>query len=468
MQGQRRSPRYGRIALSVGVVAAVLLAACGSSGSSKGASPTNKPKTTGAVSTTPQTTDLGQGVTADSIKLGVVLIDYSAIASYVDFTRGDQKQAYQVFIDDVNKHGGIQGRKIVPSYQQYVSIGSTGPTKACTALTEDSKVFATVGVLYDPTGASQLCFAKQHKAILMTHELTQSMIQAATPAMLLTDDITAERKTKTEIALLGKQGLLKDKKVAILAETATKGEINDAIKPAFQALKVPLGTSGVLAVGSDPDTTAAQAQLDSFIERWKGEGVNAVFISGLSTVSKAFVQKIKAGMPGVMLMTNSDSSAQGAARDAVSAHITPNPYEGIYSLVGNDDETTFESPGVQRCVKIYEAATGHKVVAPKDLKAGKDGKRAEIYITVQDACGDITFFKVVADKVGKYLNLNNWTNTVNTFGDMGGQLVSTEFASLGEGKYDASNGFSLVSFDSSLGVQGDWKKITPLADVTKE
>jgi hypothetical protein len=356
----------------------------------------------------------------------------------------------------------------VPSYQQYVSIGSTGPTKACTALTEDSKVFATVGVLYDPTGASQLCFAKQHKAILMTHELTQSMIQAATPAMLLTPDITAERKTKTEIALLGKQGLLKDKKVAILAETASKGEINDAIKPAFQALKVPLGTSGVLAVGSDPDTTAAQAQLDSFIERWKGEGVNAVFISGLSSVSKAFVQKIKAGMPDVMLMTNSDSSAQGAARDAVSAHITPNPYEGIYSLVGNDDETTFESPGVQRCVKIYEAATGHKVVAPKDLKAGKDGKRAEIYITVQDACGDITFFKVVADKVGKYLNLNNWTNTVNTFGDMGGQLVSTEFASLGEGKYDASNGFSLVSFDSSLGVQGDWKKITPLADVTKE
>ncbi|MDQ1532487.1 MAG: hypothetical protein QOF28_248 [Actinomycetota bacterium] len=462
----KRSSRSARIAVSLGLVAVVLLAACGSSGSKKG-SDTTKPKTSGSVTTLPQTTDLGPGVTAGTIKLGIVMVDYNSIKDFVDFTRGDQKQAYQVFVDDLNKNGGILGRKIVPVYQTYIPIGSTGPTKACTSLIEDSKVFATTGVLIDPTGAAQLCFTKQHKSILMTHELTQRMIDDSTPALLLTNDITAERKVKTEIRLLGEKGLLKDKKVAILAETGTKGRIDDAIKPAFEALKVPLGTSGVLATGSDPDTTAAQAQLDSFIERWKGEAVNAIFISGLSTVSKVFVQKITAGLPGVMLMTDSDSSAQGAARDVVSAGTKPNPYEGMYSLVGNDDQTTFESPGVQRCVKTYEDATGHKVVAPKDLKAGKDGKRAEIYITVQDACGDLTFFKVIAEKVGKYLNVNNWTNTVNTFGDMGGKLVSTDFASLGVGKYDASNGFSLVSFDSSLGTQGDWKKLTPLADVTK-
>ena len=92
---------------------------------------------------------------------------------------------------------------------------------------------------------------------------------------------------------------------------------------------------------------------------------------------------------------------------------------------------------------------------------------AEIYITVQDACGDLTFFKVIADRVGKYLNNDNWTNTVNHFGDMGGQLVSTQFASLGTGKYDANNGFALVTFDSSIGDGGDWKLLTPLADITK-
>ena len=159
MQRRRAgSSRLVRSGLCLGVVAAVVLAACGSSGS-KTSSSTSPSGSTAPGVTQPQTTTLGQGVTADAIKLGVVIIDYKAIGSYIDFTRGNQQQAYQVFIDDINKHGGIAGRKIVPSYQTYVSIGSTGPTKACTALTEDSKVFATIGVLYDPTGASQLCFA---------------------------------------------------------------------------------------------------------------------------------------------------------------------------------------------------------------------------------------------------------------------------------------------------------------------
>jgi ABC-type branched-subunit amino acid transport system substrate-binding protein len=467
MQGRGKTGRGMRVAMTIGVVAAVLLAACGSSKSNgSNTNPSNSSSTTSKQ--LPQSTTLGQGVSSDSIKLGIVMVDYKSIASFIDFSRGDQQKTYQIFIDDMNKHGGIQGRKIVPSYQTYVPIGSTGPTKACTALTEDTKVFATIGVLIDPTGASQLCFVKQHKSILITHELTQSEIALAPPASLLTTDITAERKITATVDLLAKKGLLKGKKVAILAETSTKGRIADAIKPAFKAQNVPLGTDAVLATGGSPDTTQAQAQLDSFIERWKGEGVNAVFISGLDTVSKVFVQKLKAGMPGVMLITDGDSSAQAAGRDVVHAGTKPNPYDGMYALVGNDDETTFESPGVQACVKIYEAATGTKVVAPTALKPGKDGKRAEIYITVQDACGDLTFFKVIADKVGKYLNLDNWTNTVNNFGDMGGKLVSTEFASLGQGKYDASNGYSLVSFDSTIGDNGDWKKLTPLADITKE
>ena len=467
MDGRRKpSSHRARIGISIGLVAVMLLAACGDDEKSASTT-TGGPQSTGSVTTLPQTTDLGPGVTADTIKLGVVMVDYSSIADFVDFSRGDQKEAFDVFIDDINKNGGVGGRQLEPFYQEYVPIGPTGPTKACTTLTEDEKVFATIGVLIDFTGAAQLCFSKQHKSPLMTSELTQRMIDESTPGLLLTSGITAERKTKIQIELLDKEGLLEGKKVAIMAETGTKARIDDAIKPAFEALDVQLGTSGVLTTGSDPDTTAAQQQLDSFIERWKGESVNAIFISGLAAVAKTYVNKIKAAMPDVMLMTDGDSSAQGAGRDAVAAGADPNPYEGMYSLVGNNDQTVFESEGVQRCVKIYEDATGNKVVAPKDLKPGKDGKRAEIWITVIDACGSTNFFKVIAEKVGQYLNVNNWINTVNTFGDLGGKLVDTEFASLGEGKYDAANGFSLVSFDSTIGTNGDWKVLTPLADVTK-
>ena len=63
-----------------------------------------------------------RGVTADSIKIGIMIVDYSKIAFAVDFNRGDQQEIVQIFIDDINANGGILGRKIVPVYKIYNPI----------------------------------------------------------------------------------------------------------------------------------------------------------------------------------------------------------------------------------------------------------------------------------------------------------------------------------------------------------
>src|SRR5262249_33183634 len=90
---------------------AITLAACGSS---------SKPSSTGGggASTTASTAPvvnktLGPGVTADSVKLGISLIDFKCIQQFIDFTRPNQQPVYQAFIDDVNDRGGVNGRKIV-------------------------------------------------------------------------------------------------------------------------------------------------------------------------------------------------------------------------------------------------------------------------------------------------------------------------------------------------------------------
>ncbi len=63
------------------------------------------------------------------------------------------------------------------------------------------------------------------------------------------------------------------------------------------------------------------------------------------------------------------------------------------------------------------------------------------------------------------MNNTNWARTVDNFGTI--TLVGTAAATLGTGKYDADNNFSLVSFDPTSGSNGDWKALTPLRDVTK-
>src|SRR2546428_34717 len=128
------------------VVLVVALAACGSS-SKKGATPgsTKGPATLSTAN--------GTGVSATEIKLGISLTDFDCITNFVDSIFVDQDKIYQAFIDDINKKGGIHGRKIVPVMHKFCPIPD--PIRLatiCTKFTEDDKVFAVIGNLFDPTG----------------------------------------------------------------------------------------------------------------------------------------------------------------------------------------------------------------------------------------------------------------------------------------------------------------------------
>ena len=142
--------------------------------------------------------DLGHGVTASEIKLGIAIIDYDSIADFVDFERGDQEKTAQVFVDYINKNGGIDGRKIVPFFKKYEPIpGRTpDPLALCTSWTEDDGVFAVLGVFIDFTGQGPLCVTKEHNTIHIGHELEQPWIDESPPGLLLTSDTTKESAAK--------------------------------------------------------------------------------------------------------------------------------------------------------------------------------------------------------------------------------------------------------------------------------
>jgi hypothetical protein len=464
MQAQsiRRRPSRCFMSTVAAVAAIVALAACGGDDDKKATTPSGGDVTTTPASGTgPQSTELGTGVTDTAVKLGIVLIDYdnAVISAHIDFKRGDQQKIFQAFVDDLNKNGGVaSGKKIEPVYVVYAPLGTDPPLKACTKLTEDENVFATVGVLYEPTGAAQICFTKQHKSILITHELSEGIVKKAPAGLLLTTDTLAERSTRKLLEEANGKGLLTGKKFGILAEPGTKDRIGEVIEPELKKLGLEVGTAATLQVEGTGDTTAAQSQLDSVIERWKGEGVTALFISGLVPISKVFVQKIKSAMPDVLIVTDGDSSAKGGAQDVANAGVTPNPYAGTLALVGLTDQEQFETPDLRECVKVWETASGTKVDAPKDVKPDANGKRDEIWITVRDACSDLKFFKAIADRIGPYLNNENWINAVNNFGAI--PVVATAQASLGKDKYDASDSATLHEWDPTAGTAGDWKAVS--------
>jgi ABC-type branched-subunit amino acid transport system substrate-binding protein len=453
-------PRSARLsAVAAIVVLAVVLAACGK-GVSKG---------TPASTTTPGTGSkrvdvpgLGTGVTATQIKLGVALIDYKCIEGAVDSIYVNQEQAYNAFIDNINEKGGINGRKIVPVYKTICPVPVNLTLAACTSFTEDDHVFAVIGSMYDPAGDARLCVAKQHKTVLISDGVTQEMIDKAPPGLLLTPNITSDRQLKVIMALVKSRHILDGKTVGVLTETTATPRIKAVVKPTLDSIGVKQGSEAVLSI-SGLDTTSAQTQLDSFIERWKAEHVNALILVGAAASSKQFIGKVKAAIPDMELIADT-TSVEAGGQDDVKAHIVPNPYDGIITAEGRIGLEHSKTPHYTYCKTIYEKQTGITIPLPNVVVKLPNGKQNNIYGNAEDACSFVTMFQTIATRVGKNLNNANWISTVDHFGPI--EIMNTYYASLHAGKYDADDTYGLVQFDPKLPPIGEWRHLTPTENVS--
>jgi ABC-type branched-subunit amino acid transport system substrate-binding protein len=446
-----------RSAIAVLLAAALVMAACSSD------KKTTATTASSSSSNAPLTASF-RGVTATTIKIGVAVVDFKCIAQFVDFTQGDALKIVQALVDDVNKNGGILGRKIEIVFKNLCPLQPTSVAAACTAFTDDDQVFAVMGVYDTPPsdGSNQLCLAKDKDTVLINELTTKKVVDQATPGLLLTPNILPDRRLDALLSVLKQKKTLAGKKVAVLADQDT-ASFETAVKAAASGLGASVGSTAVLTITNE-DTSAAQAQLDTFIERWRTEGTNALVMGGLLVSAKQFVEKIKAALPNMLLLTT-DSNVGDQAKDEKKAGKTPNPYDGMLSLSGLSDSETFKSEGVQRCVKIYETATGEKVLGPDELKPDATGKRIEVYIGIQDRCNELAILIAVATKAGANLTNDTWIAAVNTLGKF--KTATATIASLKQGKYDAEDGFRLGAWDSSIQPDGDFKPDSPqLLDVS--
>jgi hypothetical protein len=262
---------------------------------------------------------------------------------------------------------------------------------------------------------------------------------------------------------MNKQNLLKDKKVAVLAASTSEAEVKGIIVPKLKELNVPTGTSAFLSVAGT-DTTAAQAQLSSFIERWKSEGVNALYVAGENVNSQQFMEKVVAGMPGVMLMTNVDDT-RTFGQEEKTAGVKPNPYQGMYVAGGYNPKDYVKGPNYAYCAAIWKKYMGKPAPTPDEVIPGPNGKTLDTYGNFNDACQTVSLFADVATKVGPYLNLSNWTSTVNSFGPIANR-GGGPYASLKTGKYDFDDTFQLQSFDENASKLGDWKSLSAYQNIS--
>ena len=98
------------------------------------------------------------GVSADTIQVGVAVIDAEALLAFgVDLGFVDPTKAYPALAAAFNESGGAHGRDVEVTVEPFLPVGSVDSDRVCSVLAEDIGVFLVLGQML---GDNPLCFTE--------------------------------------------------------------------------------------------------------------------------------------------------------------------------------------------------------------------------------------------------------------------------------------------------------------------
>jgi hypothetical protein len=412
--------RWGGVVL----VLAMLATACTSSRGDKSA------KATSTSSGSSGSTALGQGVTADAIKIGFSYLDLETLAKsgIIKIDHGPYEQIITALVNDVNAHGGVNGRKLELVTAKYSPIGNTDQLAACTKLTEDDKAFAVLNGLL---ANNNLCVVQQHSTILIGGTYSDALLaQARAPWATWT--ASDERSIAALVKALDANGDLKGHTIGVYAaQVPYKPLIPVAVKDLKDAGYEVADTA--LMDAPDTDQQAATAQDKVIAQRFESKGIDTVIDVGLFIPGGDF--------DGAGYHPRLYSTAVGN----IAAAVFTNPL-GKFPIVAGlgvpGADGNYDDPAFAHCRDVWKQATGKEIETPtqEDLAGKSSG-----FTAMQIACTSLKIFTAAAEAAGKNLNNESFAKGLASLGTI--DLPSAPDGSFGPHKSDAQNRFQLQKLD---------------------
>jgi hypothetical protein len=124
-----------------------------------------------------------QGVTATEIKISITLADIVGPAANAAFgipTVAEQQRLYQEVIDDVNAHGGIACRKVVPKYFGVNAADQSDLQQKCLQIAE-AGVYANIDSAAYAQYPQKVCFAQHQIPFFGAYYSAESQLRQFAP-----------------------------------------------------------------------------------------------------------------------------------------------------------------------------------------------------------------------------------------------------------------------------------------------
>ena len=331
------------------------------------------------------------GVTADTIRIGL-LVPTSAEIGNTTSQSEVQVAEFRAFTDDINARGGIHGRQIEIRTATYDILDQNeGARAGCLKLADDDRVFAVFNTTgYGPPGT--LCLTREKGVPFLQASGHPQEIYAQSNGLYSSTFDNQTRNFRNMVGTLHELGALRGQKVGVLGTEwlGLRRQQEEGIVDTLRRL------------GYDPfvywlsgDPVSSQTQIPIAVQQMRSNGVTAVmlgadFISGQSFVSQADGQGYRPFYGA--------ADSWGYTTDYVVESM-PSSFEGAITVTAMrlyDARVGVAEPAIDAaCARRFEEATGVELDRANDPDA--------LYVGTQFACGVVQRFERAALAAGPNL-----------------------------------------------------------------
>ena len=333
-----------------------------------------------------------ESVTATTIRIGVPYVDLSSVRKFgITLDQGDYPDAYNAIVADINAHGGVDGRKLVPYLVAVNPVGTAPAATACTQLASDDKVFVAIA----PEQPD--CFLQQYGVPTIAGSFQNITTSGGAPNFTLSPPLSAY--DPVQLAAFAHKGVFRGKKVGLFAGQATDQRELTIVGSTLRSLHVPVVQT---AVDNAPpgDQTATYQQAAIIAQRFQSAGVNEVVAVGTGSLiwPEALAANQASYRPPFVATSQPSLETAVLANSIAPAYLTglltSSPIPSNYQI--------WHTPPVQHCAQVVRKAyPGDKMTPPTNPISGSD----QTFYSVESACINLALFTTIAKAAGKDLTL---------------------------------------------------------------
>jgi len=382
---------------------------------------------------------VSQGITDTTISIGVVALkNGEAFAHGLGFTisYGDTKVEFDSVINDLNTHGGIRGRKVVPVIG-YEDLSQSDPQGSlCATFTQDNHVFAVL-TPFNPEPSFASCVAKTHTLLInASDDAPNPNVDPAYPGWVYSPSlITYDRYPYSLVAALSQHHFFGPQaKAGVLAidDPQWVDPAENSFKPLLERLGVQ---TEVVRIGAN----TFSSDIPNAILKFRQEGINYVF----------FVQS-GAGVP---LYFMEDADQQGYfPHYAIGTYEAAGWFLEQYApqrQLANAEGIGWE-PFFDVKASAYPKTARERQCFAIEKKGGEENKDRQANITSTEACDLVWAFADAARSAGSALTFDSWRAGYAALGTSYRSVLTftTDFSS---GRSDGSSSYRWVDWNTGCG-----------------